>query len=248
MQKIQLLFLLMAAFVAKADCQKVPTMYPGAVPLTAEDENRNRTREGYATFSYLTRDNYSNVRSYYVNENAEPRYEQDEGDGSKSAFFSYLRRMPEDVGVTVSKRQGRSRVPSRIFSKLEGLVFHGIITKDRLSELERKYSYLEGFYFVNKKDESGKVMSVDEAIYNKYEKKIASGGSEDIDQEAMMEKAAQLINSGRIQEGAELMKRAVNQQLVGAELALSPEVVDIWIECLDEIASNAYTILIHIQL
>lgn len=223
-------------------------MYPGAVPLSAEDEHRKRTREDYANFRYLTRDDFSKVRAYYVNENAEPRSQQDEGDTGKSAFFSYVRRMPDDVGVTVSERQGRSRVLSRILSKLEGLVLHGRITNDRVNEVKQKYSYLKDCYFVEKEDDSGEIMSIDEVIYNKYEKKIAYGGNEEIDQDEMIEKATELINSGKVQEGAELMKMAMDQQLAGAELALSPEVVDIWIECLEELASNAYTTLIHIQL
>ncbi len=249
MQKIQLLLIvLLAAFMTGAECQQMPTVYPGAVPMTAADENSNRTREQYANFRYLTRESYSKVWAYYANENNKPRSEQDDGDRGRHAFFSYIRRMPDDAGVAIAERQGRSRIPNEIFSKLNGLVIQGIITEERAKEVEKKYRYLENCYFVHREDDNGDISRVDDIIFRKYNREFGITGSGQMNQDEMIAKAHELISGGRMKEGAELLKMATEKQIAGMQFSMSEEVVDKWVECLEEIASNAYTVLINIQL
>jgi hypothetical protein len=249
MQKIRLLIILfLAVSFTRGECQQSPTLYPGSVPMTAEDENRNHTREQYASFRYLTREGYEKVRTYYVKENREPRSESIDGE-SRTAFFSYLRRMPDDAGVYVAKMGGRSRVPNRIFTTLGNLGAAGIIPPERAEEVENKYGYLAGCYFTMGKDERENVLTMDEVIYRKYEGKMGMASSvETMNQQQVMEKVQELMNSGRMQEGMELMKKFTEQQIAETQVAISPQVVDIWIECLEEIAANAYTVMIHVIL
>jgi hypothetical protein len=240
--------LLLAALFTGALCQQAPTIYPGAVPLTAADETSNLTRAQYASFRYVTRDNFEKVRAYYTKENREPRSEKTDG-LSRTAFFSYLRRMPDDAGVTVVEAGGSSRVPVRIFNKLENMAAAGIITRESADEVKKKYGYLANCYFTQGMDDRENVLAMDEVIYRKYEGKMGMGSSvQPLSQEQMLEKAQELINSGRMQEGMELMKKFTEQQIALTQVALSPGVVDIWIECLEEMASHAYTIMIHVDL
>ncbi len=53
--------------------------------------------------------------------------------------------------------------------------------------------------------------------------------------------------SSLMQKGMELLKKLQDDQIGAFEFALSAEAVDKWIECLDEIASNAYSVRISIQ-
>ncbi len=238
MQKIKFfLFVVLTAFFTEAVSQQIPTVYPGAVLKNPGIKNH-----------YLTKDNYSEVRAYYVNENNEPRREHDNGESGISAFFSYVRRMPDDIGVTVSERQGRSRVPYAVFQNLRGLAAHGVVDMDRVNEIEKKYSYLDRCYFVRKRDERGEVSSVDDIIFRKYENKLGIGGIETVDAEDIMERAQALMGQGRMDEAMELLQKFQDQQIAGIELATSPEAVDMWIECLDEIASEAYQVEIRIHL
>ncbi len=249
MQKIRfLIILLLAVPFTRGECQQSPTLYPGAVPMTAADENSSRAREQYASFRYLTRESYEKVRAYYVKENREPRSEDIDGE-SRTAFFSYLRRMPDDAGVYVIKMGGRSRVPNRIFTTLDNLAGAGIIPPEQAKEAEQKYGYLAGCYFAMGKDERENVLTMDEVIYRKYEGKMGMASSaETVNQEQVLEKVQELMNSGRMQEGMELMKKFTEQQIAQTQVALSPEVLDIWIECLEEIAAHAYTVMIHVTL
>jgi hypothetical protein len=249
MQKILFsLIVLLAAFMSRAECQQMPTVYPGAVPMTPEDENRNRTREQYANFRYLTRDSYSKVWAYYASENNKPRSEKDEGENGRHAFFSYVRRMPDDAGVSIAGRQGRSRIPNEIFSKLNGLVIQGVITDERAKEVENKYRYLENCYFVQREDDNGDISSVDNIIFRKYNREFGITGSGPMNQDEMIAQAHELISAGRMKEGAELMKMAAEKQIAGMQFSMSEDVVDKWVECLEEIAANAYSVIIHFSL
>ena len=53
---------------------------------------------------------------------------------------------------------------------------------------------------------------------------------------------------GRTQEGTELMRKASENVQKGIGRATSAEAVEIWIECLDELASVAYPIEIRLQI
>ncbi|TVR74270.1 MAG: hypothetical protein EA408_03125 [Marinilabiliales bacterium] len=223
-------------------------MYPGAVKATRGEETGFASGEQYSVSVYYTKDSYQDVRSYYVSEIGEPRMEEDDGDRGKSSFFSYQRRMPEDIGVRISGRQGRSRVPSRIFNSLNGLAVQGVIPESRVNEIREKYSYLERCYFVSEKDESGKLVAADELIYKRYEEKIGAGGVESESSEEVMERAQQLMAQGRMQEATELLKKMQEGQLAGAELATSPRAAEMWVECLEELAASAYDVSITIYL
>lgn len=245
MRKIRLIFIIVLVSSApRAESQQRPTIYPGAVPSIS---GRELKLEDWQRGSYLTRDSYQKVKAYYVNENGEPGSERD-GERGKGAFFSYVRRMPDDVGVSVNERQGRSRVPNSIFSNLRGLAVQGIISDDRVNQIREKYSYLENCYYITREDESGKLVSVDDIIFREYEKKVDPGVTAEADADDMMERAQQLIAQGKMQEGLELMKKYQERQIAGIELATSPRAAEIWIECLEELAANAYDVQISIQL
>ncbi|MFP4367320.1 MAG: hypothetical protein ACLFQA_09530 [Bacteroidales bacterium] len=249
MQKIPFfLLVLLAALFTKVDCQPTPTVYPGAVPMTTGDEHRNMNREEYASFRYLSRDDFSKVCAYYANENKEPFSEQNDGVRGRSAFFSYIRRMPDDSGVAVHEMQGRSGIPSRIFSNLQGLTVQGALDKETVVEIEKKYNYLKSCYFVLHEENPGSFAGMDEIIFRKYEEKLGLGGSESLSQQDLMKKAQELISSGRVQEGVELLESFQKQQISRLETSISSEAADIWIECLEEIASHAYTVIININL
>ncbi len=156
--------------------------------------------------------------------------------------------MPDDVGVTITERQGRSRVPAAIFSKLQGLAIQGVIPESRVNEITEKYSYLEKCYFIMERDDNGKLISVDDLIYRRYDRKLDPERSGEVDKEEIMQQAQQLMNQGRIQEGMELLKKMTEDQLAGIDLATSPEAADLWVECLDEIAYSAYDVSISILL
>ncbi len=249
MQKFQILLIfLLAAFPFKSECQQQPTLYPGAVPGIKGEETGFIKREQYSMSVFFTRDSYEKVRAYYVNENTQPRTEKGDSEKGRSAFFSYVRRMPDDVGVTITERMGRSRVPAAIFSKLQGLAVQGVIPESRVDQIKEKYSYLEKCYFIMEKDEDGELVSVDDLIYRKYDRKLDPERSGEVDKEEIMQKAQQLMNQGRMQEGMELLKKMTEDQLAGIELATSPEAAEIWVECLDEIASSAFDVSISILL
>ena len=249
MQKFQIvLIFLFASFPVKSECQQQPTLYPGAVSRIKGEETGFMKREQYSMSAFLTKDSFDKVKAYYVSENTRPRHEQDDGKGGRSAFFSYVRRMPDDVGVTITERQGRSRVPAAIFSKLQGLAIQGVIPGSRVNEIKDKYSYLEKCYFIMERDDNGELVSVDDLIYRRYDRKLDPERSGEVDKEEIMQRAQQLMNQGRMQEGMELLKKMTEDQLAGIQLATSPEAADMWVECLDEIASSAYDVSISILL
>ncbi len=243
-----LLIVLLAAFISPADSQSRPSLYPGAVSAVQGEETGYIKGEQYSVSVYYTSDSYSSVRAFYVDENGEPRREENEGDRGKGAFFSYYRRMPDDIGVSISERQGRSRVPARIFNNLNGLAIQGVIPESRVNEIEEKYSYLERCYFRRKKDETGGHEPADEIIFKKYQEKLEIGMIQPASTDEIVEKAQELFNQGRMQEGMELMKKLQEDQLAGAKLATSPRAVEMWLECLEELAANAYDVAITIIL
>ncbi len=80
----------------------------------------------------------------------------------------------------------------------------------------------------------------------KYLHKTGLGEFESMDE--IMERAKELMMQGRTQEGAELMRKASENMQKGLEKGTSADAVDIWIECLDELASVAYPIEIRLQI
>ncbi len=243
-----LLIVMLAAFIDTSDCQPRPSLYPGAVSAVAGEETGYMAGKEYSISVYYTNDSYARVRAFYVNENGEPRKEQDDGDRGRGAYFSYYRRMPDDISVSISERQGRSRVPSRIFNNLNGLAIQGVIPESRVNEIKEKYSYLERCYFRSTKDETGGLESADEKIYRRYEEKLGVGMRQPASTDEIMEKAQELFNQGRMQEGMELMKKLQEEQLEGAKLATSPRAAEMWLECLEELAADAYDVAIAILL
>ncbi len=63
-----------------------------------------------------------------------------------------------------------------------------------------------------------------------------------------MEKAQELVMQGKTEEGTELLRKASENMQKGLEMGTSADAVDIWIECLDELASVAYPIEIRLQI
>jgi|GEM_PF-2867614 len=233
--KCLILVVLLAFLAAGSYAQRKPSVYPGAVPFSPVSE-----------MAFLINDSYDEVKAFYVKENGSPNREDDVGEQGKRTFFRYYARMPESDGVYIHYRSGRSKAVNRVLSEIRGLMTLGHISQEKFDETERRYTPYNNYFFLQKEDDQGNLVSVDELIYDKYHKKMGGvGETEDV--QDMIKRAEGLIKSGRVQEGADLMKRAQQLMLEGAETAVDEEAVSIWLDCLEEIAANAYPVRINIQ-
>ena len=238
MKKCSFIFLIMTLIItATVDGQQRPTIFPGAVPQW----------EGNPDY-YLTRGDYSEVISYYTKEKGAPRHREDHGEKGRSAWFLYVERLPDDGGLSVNEKRGNYRGAARVFSQLKPLVVQGHLSDERVNEIEQKYGYLQQCYFVYEKSERGKDTPYDEIIFNKHNKKLGVGGTEAVDMDEVMKKAQELMSAGKMEEGLALMTQAREDMISGMNTANSPKAVDLWIECLEEIAANAYPIRLSISM
>jgi hypothetical protein len=234
MRKI-LLTLIVFNFLSpfKSDCQE-PSVYPGAAKKFLEGK-----------YTFLTRDSYEKVKDYYQKEIGRNPREDTRGPGL-SCSFVYVPRMPDPDAVFITLHRGRSRATNSVFSELGKLIYGGVLSQVRYDEIHDQYGYLSRCYYVQVKDENGENTTRDEMIYQKYLHKTGLGQFESIDE--VMEKAQQLMMQGRTQEGTELLRKATENMQKGLDKGTSADAVDIWIECLDELASGAYPIEIHLQI
>ena len=51
-----------------------------------------------------------------------------------------------------------------------------------------------------------------------------------------------------MEEGLALLQKAKEDMISGMNTAKSSKAVDMWVECLEEIAANAYTVQMHIAM
>ncbi|MFO7876880.1 MAG: hypothetical protein R6U55_09910 [Desulfovermiculus sp.] len=218
----------LAVFTAQIYAQK-PAVYPGAVPAHPE-----------RTDQFLVRDSYESVKDYYLNKEGIPREENiTEETGQKSIFFVFIDRMPDPAGVSVEKMKGASRWVKMIFGKLEKCVEQDFLSEEDLQEIKDQYGDLQNYYYLTTED--GRV---DEVIYKKYRAMISSGGNA----ADLATKAQELMMAGKIDEAKKLLEQAESSAMKSMNLANSPEVVDEWIKCLEEIAdSEEYTYPVSIR-
>ena len=226
-------FLLMLS--AGLNAQRKPSVFPGALPISPGNE-----------VHFLVNASYDEVKAFYVDENGEPRRVDDVGETGKRAFFQYYARMPDPDGVYIDYRTGHNRAVSRVFSELRGLMTIGHISQEEFNDLEKKYMPLRNYFYLKMENDEGELMGEEEIIFEKYRKKMG-GAAEEADYQAMMEKAQELMAAGRMQEGAELMKKAQSGMLEGLQTAVSEEAVEIWIECLEEMAASSYPVSVSIH-
>jgi hypothetical protein len=233
MKKI-ILTLILFNFVSlfKSDCQE-PSVYPGAA---------KQYLEGNST--YLTRDSYEKVKDYYQKEIGRLPREDTRGPGL-SCSFVYIPRLPDPDAVFITWDRGRSRATNRVFSELGKLLYNKVLSQDRYDEIQDQYGYLSRCYYVQVTDENGEITTSDEVIFQKYHHKAGLGEIDTI--EEVIERARELMMQGRTQEGNELMKKASENMQKGIGRATSDEAVGIWTECLDELASVAYSVEIRLQ-
>jgi hypothetical protein len=216
--------------------QAGPTVFPGAIRMYPENDKQ-----------FLTMAGFSVVRSYYAGEKNNPgTVEHHEGNG-KTAFIVYVRQLPDDLGVHIYEKQGNCRTVNHIISRMQYLVVKGVLTEAEKDGIAAKYKYLEKYYFMHVEDEGGKIVPENEIIFRKYDRKLGAGGTGTMDNEAMIN-AQKLINSGRMQEGVELMKQAREEMISGIQVAGSRQAVELWIECLEEIASRAFPVRISFSM
>ena len=219
--------------LSKSDC-KEPSVYPGAVKKYIEGE-----------YTYLTRDSYEKVKDYYQKEIGRTARDDTRGPGL-SCSFVYVPRKPDPDAVFITRHRGRSRATNSVFSELGKLIYSGVLSQDRYDEIQDKYDHLSRCYYVQVKDENGEITTRDEIIYQKYRHKAGLGETDSI--EEVMERAKELMMQGKTEEGTELMRKASENMQKGIGKATSADAVDIWIECLDELASAAYPIEIRLQI
>ncbi len=227
------LFLLMLS--AGLNAQRKPSVFPGALPESPGNE-----------MHFVVNASYDEVKAFYVKENGNPRHEEDASEAGKRAFFQYYARMPDPDGVYIDYRTGHNRAVSRVFSELRGLMTIGHVSQEEFNDLEKKYMPLRNYFYLKKENDEGELMGEDEIIFESYRKKMG-GAAEEADYQAMMKKGQELMASGRMEEGVELMKKAQLGMLEGLQTAVGEEAVGIWIECLEEMAASSYPIRLTIH-
>ncbi len=234
MRKI-ILTLLVFNFLSlvKSDCQE-PSVYPGAAKKFLEGR-----------YTFLTRDSYEEVKDYYQKEIGKNARDDTRGPGL-SCSFVYVPRNPDPDAVFITWHRGRSLATNSVFSELGKLIYGGVLSQYRYDEIYDQYGYLSRCYYVQVKDENGEITTRDEIIYQKHLHKTGLGQFESIHE--VMEKAQELVMQGKTEEGTELMRKATENMQKGLEKGTSADAVDIWIECLEELASVAYPIEIRLQI
>lgn len=221
-----LLFVFLIAGPAHILCQE-PVEYPGALNLSPEKNTQ-----------YLTRDSYEKVREFYVGIYDAPHHENKQGEAGKYATFFYEETRYEPRGIHVNDRRGNSKAVENVFSELDDLLAMNILDQERYDEIENKYIYLEDYYYRGNEDED---------VFNKYYKDLGLGGTEAVDQEKIMAEVQKLMMEGKIQEATALMEDMKESMVSSMEYAGSPEAIDSWIECLEEIGSLKYPVMIRID-
>lgn len=122
-----------------------------------------------------------------------------------------------------------------------------ILSEARYQEIEGKYRHLKDYFYTYEDYANGRTIRQDKAIFQKYHKILALGGTEAVDKEEIMAQAQELMMSGRIEEGTILIEQMNNSMVASMEYACSPEVVDSWIECLEEMDACKFAVIIRID-
>lgn len=213
-----------------------PVLYPGALVQ----------RPGFNY--YVTTDSYEKVRAFYAGIYGEPNHQTE-----KTATFFYEETIFEPAGIHLYSKSPGSKGATRVFTALCRLKERGkaegkeVLSRQRYDEIVRKYEHLKNHYYLYAEDERGNFLPEDEIIYLKYNRKLDAGAIEDMNVEEITQKAQQLLMQGKIEEGREMLERLQSSMTGHLEFSGSTEVVDEWIECLEEIDACKFPIIIRID-
>ncbi|MFP4488840.1 MAG: hypothetical protein ACLFN1_06010 [Bacteroidales bacterium] len=228
MKKNLLLLFVFSVSLSAVVFSQEPVEYPDAIPGMPGIESR-----------YLTSDPYEKVKAFYVNVYGEPDYETKQDDNGRSAQFFYEESIVEPRAVHIYDRKGDSKAVEKVFSQLNGMVVREIIDQELYDEIEEKYIHLKDYYYV--KDE-------DQKIFDRYHKKLGTGGTEAVvDREETMMEAQRLIMAGKVEEGRAMLENMKNSMAGAMDHANSPDAADEWVECLEEISAIKYPVMIIIN-
>ena len=232
-------FLFLALICTNALSQKTsayPSIYPGSV--RKYETNRH---------VFLSKDSYEKVRAFYVREKGSPNSENKVGEKGINAWFKYMDYLPDDLGLSLQYATiPRSNAVNNVFRNLEGFVMRDVITREKMDEIKKKYEYLHHSFYVQGELDDGRKMLMDEIIYRKYNDKMDGESMQKKTMEEYMAEIQELMMAGRMQEGRELAEKIRDVQMEGMDKITGPEGVEIWVDCLKEIAENAYTVQISI--
>ncbi len=204
-----------------------PVEYSSAVPL-------NPGNSSY----YLTKDSYEQVVSFYERIYGRPDHVSTQEGPDRNATFFYKEITFEPLGIHISEMQGNSRAVVRVFSELKGLIVRNALDQSQYNEIENIYMHLKDHYYANDSDE---------AIFDKYYKVLGEGGIGAVDKEETMKKAQELMMSGKMTEGLELLEKMKESMIDGVSFSGSPEAINSWVECLEEMDEKKYPVLIKID-
>ena len=215
----------------------MPKIYPGAVQ---HSEKNDRV--------FVTKDSFESVRAFYVRERGEPTSEHIVGETGKTAWFQYDDRPPDPGGVYVSFAAGQNRAVANAFSDLERYVTHfKVLELEEFEEIKARFNHLHSAYFIMDRLGDGRTFTKDEIIYRRCHDQMTGPKIEQTDMERIITQANELMMSGRTQEAMALLEQVRDSAMTGARDSVGRGGVDMWIECLQEMEKNAYTVLITIS-
>lgn len=236
---ITTVFLISIISYGQSTYRPIGPVYPGSVQLGSS--------EGY----FLSKNNYEIVKTFYVNDNGQPKSEAIGEANDKQAFFVYYT-TPEcpkmgsfDYGITIRTNSGNERAIEYIFEKFHEGVLKQLVTQKEYDDIVNNHKYLKKMYYqydANIRNSSAM------AIYRKYDKMIKDnieGQGQNLEEMSM--KAQRLMAEGKMQELAELMKQMQNATGAMAADMTSGDEYELWKKCLEEIQNIAYKTQIYIE-
>lgn len=221
-------------------------VYPGAVQCEYS------SRENLSIF--LSRDSFVELEAFYsADRGIKPAKRDREGGGS--ALFIYRKSVPGDAssidGVAISYNRTHGSSAAAVLRRLEQLILDGALDRQEFAEIRRRHESM-GRYFQlsDQRDKRGDYMPMDELLFLQYEQQIEdyvqAGESWEKNEDDLMTRFNTLIAQGKFQEAAELMEKGSLQSIEAGRRPADRRVVELWKECLSEMASAAYPARIEI--
>ncbi|MFO7731676.1 MAG: hypothetical protein R6V86_13045 [Spirochaetia bacterium] len=221
-------------------------VYPGAV--------RCEYSSGENVSVFFSRDSFDKIEAFYAaDKGIKPR--KSESNGARSALFIYSKSVYGDAGsidgVSINYDHAYSRAAETVFNRLEQLILNGALDRQEFDEIHRRYERM-GLYFVrsDQRDKRGYYTLMDKIILLQYEQQIEDyiqeGESWEENEEDLMIRFNTLVAQGKMQEAAELMQKASAQSIEAGQRPTSRRVVELWKECLSEMAAAAYPVRLEI--
>ena len=240
MRTTHVFFFLFLAFICATAFSQTSSLYPKIYPGSIQQYETQKQ-------NFLVKDSYEQVKAFYVKERGSPTNENNVGEKGKTAWFKYVDALPDPGGLRISFATSRNNSVNKAFNRLEEFANHGIISRELFDETKSKYEYLYNYYFVYGKLEDGRGFFMDEIIYRKYNDKMTSQGLNQQEMEKTIAKAQELMMEGKMEEGKALLEKMKDASISGMQDAASPKGAENWIDCLKEMAKNAYPVSISIS-